>query len=428
MKIHLSFPLFLFAFSIFLSSHAQMGRLISVDTIGAPKASASVIKGNYFYLHSWDGPLDIYSLTNPAAPALVNSVDVGYGYYGRLGLYNDKIFVYDNALNFLRMVDISAPLNPVVTDSVPIPESTNSLMGPFMTHTATHTYIADYDTLYVVNTVDSSNIFMENKVVSPQIGTFGYGELVVFDTVLYVSNGGNIQIFNISNPAQPVYNAAFAPHYTDRLVQVWHLQVNPMDSLLYLGDWNWGHGHQTYDITNPLWPQYQWRGTGSSAHNYISYDQNLMVQSIANGGIGAFYIDQDSSYLMDTILCSMSSSSFPFDIDLKDNYIYITNPNGLEVVYLDTNLVGASEPSVSAADFVLFPNPATDFVNVHLPTTLKGTMLELWNLQGQLIREIQIVQNGLDNKVDLQDLPQGTYWLGLKQNGQRIGGKMVVKQ
>lgn len=404
-----------------------MGHLTTVDTIVATRASASVIHGNYLYMHSWDGPLDIFDLANPAAPALVNSVDVGFGYYGRLGHHRDKLFVYDIGTHFLRMIDISDPVNPFITDSLLVPSVPNSLRGASMTHTATHTYFADYDTLYTINTADSSNLFMESKFASPQIGSLGYGELVAFDTALYVSNGGNIQIFNISNPGQPDYSAAMAPHYTDRIVEVWHLRVNPTDSLLYLGDWNFGHGHQAYDITNPLWPQYRFRGTGSSAHNNFSYGGNLIAQIIDGGGICVFYTDKDSSTLIDTLILSMSPSGFLFDLDLKNNYIYVTNPNGLEVVHLDTGLVGTTEFSTLSVDFIAYPNPTTDFVHVHLAPTQKGMTLELCNLQGQLIRELQVVQNGEATKVDMRDLAKGVYWLGLRGNGERLGGKMVVR-
>lgn len=94
-----------------------------------------------------------------------------------------------------------------------------------------------------------------------------------------------------------------------------------------------------------------------------------------------------------------------------------------------------SEPSAGT----LFPNPASDFVNIPLDKDgsffknslsdrtqeKQPTMVHLQNTEGKLIRSFNPLATDSFMKIDISDLPAGMYFVVIKQNGETRTEKIV---
>ena len=91
-----------------------------------------------------------------------------------------------------------------------------------------------------------------------------------------------------------------------------------------------------------------------------------------------------------------------------------------------------SNTNATSLKMSVFPNPVSDNLTVVFDKQVSDTegvtsQLELYNLQGQLIKQ-QPLEAGFDEtKVSMQQLPAGVYMISLRQNGQIISSAKVTK-
>ena len=98
---------------------------------------------------------------------------------------------------------------------------------------------------------------------------------------------------------------------------------------------------------------------------------------------------------------------------------------------IDTVLVLFAPPIVGPAPgetFMIFPNPAEDFIFFNLPTMgnrIQLVSLSLYNLNGQLLQQLEfqqdVVLNGSSLKLDLSRLPSSTYQVVIKYWEEQAG-------
>lgn len=86
----------------------------------------------------------------------------------------------------------------------------------------------------------------------------------------------------------------------------------------------------------------------------------------------------------------------------------------------DENSAGLS----AMIEMHVYPNPASDFVNIELNESFDGVLL-IHNIQGQMIREIAM--NSENARVDLIDLLPGNYVLSLANKSGVLSQKQIVK-
>ena len=84
-------------------------------------------------------------------------------------------------------------------------------------------------------------------------------------------------------------------------------------------------------------------------------------------------------------------------------------------VYQEATL-GITDTDLSEAIF--FPNPAKDRLTVTLDTQWNGGSIELRTLTGQLIDTVRI--DGEQTQLNLKQLQEGTYILGIKKNDKAL--------
>lgn len=90
-------------------------------------------------------------------------------------------------------------------------------------------------------------------------------------------------------------------------------------------------------------------------------------------------------------------------------------------MYRSTSLTTGikNTPKKEVHPFSVFPNPASDFINVH---GLHEGLVKIYNMQGQCVLSQTLNTNG---NLDVQALPKGNYILELNENGQRNITKFI---
>jgi hypothetical protein len=82
----------------------------------------------------------------------------------------------------------------------------------------------------------------------------------------------------------------------------------------------------------------------------------------------------------------------------------------------------AIDRAVYAGKITVFPNPSRGRVNVQLPDDGADWQLELWSLEGRLLRSI----NAQPQPHDWRDLPKGIYLLKVARDGQYVYSEKLV--
>lgn len=85
-------------------------------------------------------------------------------------------------------------------------------------------------------------------------------------------------------------------------------------------------------------------------------------------------------------------------------------------------LVSATDDKLENKIF-LYPNPATDFLNVILPYDFKSTRLEIFNSNGIKIKQCSNVNN-----IDLRDILSGIYIIRIfEESTNKVFSKRFIK-
>ena len=75
------------------------------------------------------------------------------------------------------------------------------------------------------------------------------------------------------------------------------------------------------------------------------------------------------------------------------------------------------------ADFSIFPNPATNFLNIIVSNTQRGLIrIDIFDLQGRTVYSDIVFCDEDENifTIDIQNLPQGTYIVKVGEKTQKV--------
>ena len=76
----------------------------------------------------------------------------------------------------------------------------------------------------------------------------------------------------------------------------------------------------------------------------------------------------------------------------------------------------------------LYPNPASNLVNIGLPNTVVGsTTFEITNSLGQVVRRLQHEAAGAPVQLDISSLTQGIYFIAIENQNSRTVEKLIVR-
>ena len=177
------------------------------SSIPAPDFKRVRVLGNYAYVAAGAAGFKIFDITTPSSPTEIGSVSL-------YGLISYDVWVADGyayvaasdagfpANNLLRVIDVSNPHAPVERSFL----SFDGGMSGALQAVGNYIYIAAQNSgIKIVNVSDKINPALDGGYTSLTL-TNASG-ITIRGSLLYVANGsgGDVQIFNISNPTTPVF-------------------------------------------------------------------------------------------------------------------------------------------------------------------------------------------------------------------------------
>ncbi len=97
--------------------------------------------------------------------------------------------------------------------------------------------------------------------------------------------------------------------------------------------------------------------------------------------------------------------------------------NGLAVFNENGIPVSVNENGKAENSFTVFPNPVKDQLNIELPREMKISFIEIYTMQGKVVKSQKITNN--QNSIDVRDLPGGVYIIRLHTDEGEVMKKMV---
>ena len=90
-----------------------------------------------------------------------------------------------------------------------------------------------------------------------------------------------------------------------------------------------------------------------------------------------------------------------------------------------TNALNVQQQPVLTTEFSMYPNPVSDFVTVKFPNNYKAVSLNFYNTVGQLVNQIQDLQN--NTSINISAFSNGMYFYRFESSEGTIKGKFLKK-
>ncbi len=100
-----------------------------------------------------------------------------------------------------------------------------------------------------------------------------------------------------------------------------------------------------------------------------------------------------------------------------------------DIIISNGAIVNTSE-EVADQTIGLYPNPASDLVNITFKAPLEKVQLRIYNIQGQKIQERELGRTGVNHRETLNtaEIPNGIYFLELQSDAGRVVKKMTIQR
>ncbi|MCZ8125924.1 MAG: hypothetical protein O9304_03225, partial [Microcystis sp. LE19-114.1B] len=303
---------------------------------GLPNARDVRVIGNYAYLADWSlstADFKIINISTPTAPAFVsqsNATDK----ISDVDFLNGYVYAADGTSG-LRVIDVSNPSSPSLKSTYNSPGDAQDVKI-----VGNYAYVADGKSgLQIVNISNPNSPVIQGNAPAPDDVTGVKGNVTGVDIVgnyayiisyLRESGRGELQIFNISNPASPVRLSTFPISTNDLLYSV---QVAGNYAYVAAGS----RGLKIIDISNPISPTLkgEYFGSSSASAEDVQVVGNYAYVAYGVAGLDIIDISNPSSPILAASYAPVTEAYGPFGIvqkvtnyvtsvEVVNNYAYLT--------------------------------------------------------------------------------------------------------
>lgn len=162
---------------------------------------------------------------------------------------------------------------------------------------------------------------------------------------------------------------------------------------------------------------------GSNLHAAFLYDLelNLLAEKEINGPSG-FFSGQISHYQDDFFVSHIHTGDLNFDDEISLNYAGIESRP--YIAKIKTTTTDVAESQILDFPFLIYPNPATDFVGIKISdNTLTASKFVIRDVTGKAILETQVADQ--TTWIDVIQLPAGLYFIEASTNAGNIQQKFL---
>ena len=97
----------------------------------------------------------------------------------------------------------------------------------------------------------------------------------------------------------------------------------------------------------------------------------------------------------------------------------VTDPSAFDFATMSTLTVEENE----LVDFSMYPNPASDIVQLKSPVGIENTKVEIFDILGKQIK----VNLSEENTIDVSKLPSGAYFVSITADDTKVTKKLIIK-
>ena len=97
----------------------------------------------------------------------------------------------------------------------------------------------------------------------------------------------------------------------------------------------------------------------------------------------------------------------------------VTDPSAFDFATMSTLTVEENE----LVDFSMYPNPASDIVQLKFPVGIENTKVEIFDILGKQIK----VNLSEENTIDVSKLPSGAYFVSINADDTKVTKKLIIK-
>jgi hypothetical protein len=362
------------------------------------EGSYAFITGNYQPDSTLIGIIDISSPENPTLAGRVvmfdergSSIYVA-GDYAYLGTYMGSLNIYD----------ISDPTNPIIVSSIIVePPGANSDGLQAISLTGNFAYTIGSQGLYVVDITDllSPSVIIRNRQNS-------YNDIDIVEDYAYAVGGSTIAIFDVSSPAIPVMTSRFSTRYPT------FLGVGASTTLACVAANDF---FQTYDVSNPDTTIL----IGSVGDTYDSYDDiavsgNYIYTPHNDPYVGSFRVIDISDRSHPVYIDSCENLYGSRNVFVSGGYAYTTrSDSGMGII----NIADPQNPFLAGSYMQQSSSSSDVYVQGNYAYLSTALGLEILNvsdpphpvLVGQFWRLGSVTVQG--SYVYLNESSSGTLWV-----------------
>ncbi len=268
-------------------------------------------RDGYVFMAAYSFGFQVIDVQDPMNPFIVAQADTP-AYSWDLGVKDDAVFMMD--FFSLEIIDVSRPLEPLTRMSF------EAMFAGGIVIDGNTAYVAFIDGLLVL---DISNPF-DPQIIS-RIGTTGGGvgeAITIKDHYMILAHQSYIEIYDVSNPADPVQKAFFyPPGHPRKLLAVGNYLYTILDD----------SGFQVTDITDPEDPipgEHINPGIQGSRQDVALHDGYLYLCDWNRGLV--IYDASDPEHL--TEINTYSTPGMLNDITFDGDFAYLSCYSELQVV------------------------------------------------------------------------------------------------
>lgn len=187
--------------------------------------------------------------------------------------------------------------------------------------------------------------------------------------------------------------------------------------------WMGTHGNGLVKFDGIHWEVYNTSNSelpSNSVQNVTAEGANIVWMSTVNG-LTRFDGETWKTYNTDNSnLPSNTINSILIDTD-KTKWV----ATELGLISFAGNALSTVEEQNYEVEFKLYPNPASDFITLKMPSEGSGSIVEVFNILGKAIKSMKMTDNSY--KLDVSDLANGMYLIRVQtKNGMAIK-KFVIQ-
>lgn len=367
--------IFFYLFVEITSGIAQSNYIEEIATItDNPTVFGIGLKGPYLYVNPGSSSIKIYDLSIPSSPKSVGHIAYSSDFAINLDVYGNYLYIYGGPSNNLRIFDISNPISPIEIGLLEFPPSGYGIWHA--AHLSNYSYMTAKDSIYIINTLDKSAPFIENKIIYSEGDVYGLRDIFATSEFLYIGVGDGILIYDNTSLSLPVFHSIYPNGRLNLAVDI------TAHRLFTAQSWSSNYRHYVSDISDPFVPNLIYQGTGGSSPGQLLFNNGILIQAgsdTGNQAVSFYKIETENSIFIEEFLGSIEYSIT--DMDAVGSSYIIAKNGGIEILKYNDSI--PELPSI----FVI-PD-AISFENTNI---------------GEIVTEIIMVSNVGPVKLEITDI------------------------